>query len=64
MRVVMKTAISGTRNGASWPAVGEEIELPDEEASNLVHNGLALPAPEPVSTEHATRPRRVSKRKS
>jgi hypothetical protein len=37
----MKIAISGSRNGADWPAAGGEIDLPDEEAAHLVAQGLA-----------------------
>jgi hypothetical protein len=41
MRVRMKIAISGSRNGADWPPAGGEIDLPDEEAEHLVSIGLA-----------------------
>lgn len=41
MRVRMKIAISGSRNGADWPPAGGEIDLPDEEAEHLVTIGLA-----------------------
>ena len=34
--------ISGTRDGVSWPAVGEEIELPEWEARNLIGVGYAV----------------------
>lgn len=41
MRVRMKIAISGSRNGADWPPAGGEIDLPNEEAAHLITQGLA-----------------------
>jgi len=65
VRVTMKAAVSGSRNGQSWPAIGETIDLPDEEAVHLVEAKIAEPAGEDESekavveddTEKAT-PRR------
>ena len=34
MRIKLKTHITGTRNGQEWPAYGQELELPDEEAAS------------------------------
>ncbi len=61
MRVQMKATITGTRNGADWPAVGESVDLPDGEATDLIAAGLAVPAaaPEP---EKAAAPKPRSKR--
>lgn len=42
MRVTMKARIAGTRNGEDWPAPGEPIDLPQDEAELLVANGLAV----------------------
>ncbi len=42
MRVTMKARIAGTRNGEDWPAPGESIDLPQDEAELLVANGLAV----------------------
>ena len=42
MRVVMKSQISGTRNGLSWPAPGTEVDLPDAEAKALLRSGDAI----------------------
>lgn len=42
MRVTMKARITGTRNGADWPAPGETVDLPNDEAELLVANGLAV----------------------
>jgi hypothetical protein len=44
MRIVMREQISGTRNEQPWPPVGEEIDLPDDEAAELVERGVAEPA--------------------
>lgn len=42
-RVVMAVQITGTRNGADWPAIGDVIEVPIEEAADLVRHYLAVP---------------------
>lgn len=34
--------ISGTRDGKDWPAPGETIALPEEEANQLLLSGLAV----------------------
>lgn len=47
MRVVMLAHISGTRNGAEWPRVGEDMVVPAAEANDLIRNFLAKPAAEP-----------------
>lgn len=35
-QVTMRTQISGTRNGAEWPAPGGSMEVSDDEAAALV----------------------------
>ena len=42
MRVIMRAGITGTRNGVEWPAPGESIDLPQDEADQLVAAGLAV----------------------
>ena len=42
MRVIMRAGITGTRNGVEWPAPGESIDLPQDEAELLVVAGLAV----------------------
>lgn len=42
MRVKMKVAVSGGRDGQSWPGIGGEIDLPDDEAQSLVTAGMAV----------------------
>lgn len=41
MRVRMLFAITGTRNGEDWPAIGGEIDLPDVEAADMCAAGLS-----------------------
>lgn len=41
MRVQMLTHITGTRDGAEWPLAGGEIDLPDNEAADLIASGRA-----------------------
>lgn len=67
MRVRMKVAISGQRftgevdkkgnslAGSPWPARGEECEVSDAEAVDLISAGLAEPA-DGSSPEHAAPP--------
>jgi hypothetical protein len=42
MRVRLTSQISGTRNGQEWPEPGTEIDLPDDEARNLLTAGTAV----------------------
>lgn len=51
MNVTMKRQISGTRDGVDWPAPGESIDVPDEEAASLIVNGLAEAAAPPEAEE-------------
>lgn len=43
MKVRMKVAMSGSRNGRRWPPPGEELDLPDDEAAGYCSAGLAEP---------------------
>ncbi len=36
--------ISGTRDGEPWPAPGDTIDLPEDEAKNLIATGIAAKA--------------------
>lgn len=49
MKVRLKIDVSGTRNGAPWPARGEIVELPDQEAADMCANGQADPVAEKAS---------------
>ena len=65
MRVVMKSAISGTRNGLDWPGLGGSVDLPDAEARSMIEAGLAIEdatapkaeAPTVAPVEDATAPK-------
>lgn len=64
MRVRMKAALSGTRDGVAWPPAGGCVDLPDEEATHLVGAGLAtLPNDDtpPAVEETATPPDEAEK---
>lgn len=53
VRVQMTAAISGTRNGAQWPPPGGEIDLPEDEAADMIRSFLAQPVPEEAPEEVA-----------
>lgn len=41
MRVVMTVGMSGMRNGQDWPPKGTPIDLPEPEAKDYIHAGMA-----------------------
>lgn len=43
MKVKLKVQLSGTRDGVSWPAVGSVVEVPDDEARDMITSGVAGP---------------------
>ena len=59
MRVKLIVQLSGTRDGAEWPARGETVDLPDDEAVSLLGAGIAVPLGEaPVESAAVdTRPK-------
>jgi len=40
-KVKMLVKISGERNGSEWPDVGGTLDVPKDEADQLVSNGYA-----------------------
>ncbi|MFN0028407.1 MAG: hypothetical protein ACKV2O_14695 [Acidimicrobiales bacterium] len=65
MLVRMKIKISGTRDGADWPAKGDTIDVPDDEAAALVASVSAEvvePEPEPEPEPELFDPPAVSKK--
>lgn len=40
-KVEIVNRISGTRNGESWPAPGETLDVSDDEAETLIRQGNA-----------------------
>lgn len=45
MIVTMLRQLTGTRDGVEWPAPGDPIDVPDDEAASLIDLGLAVAAP-------------------
>lgn len=41
MKIRMKVDVSGTRNGEPWPARGDTIDLPADEAQSLIDSNMA-----------------------
>ncbi|MFH8668810.1 hypothetical protein ACH4F3_28575 [Streptomyces anulatus] len=50
MRIRMKIAMSGLRNGQPWPPVGQTAELPTGEAQHLCASGIAEEVPDGEET--------------
>lgn len=50
MRVRMKVGISGTRDGAAWPAIGECLDTDEREAAELIGAGYAEPGDDDATT--------------
>lgn len=63
MRVKMRHQISGTRDGVAWPAPGEEIDLPDDEAVTLLRQGMAEAIEDKAAPEKATAPKTTTRAK-
>lgn len=43
MKLTMKVQIAGSRNGVRWPEAGETVDLPENEANELIAAKLAVP---------------------
>lgn len=41
MRVRLAQPMSGSRNGVPWPGVGTVVDLPDDEAREMINSGQA-----------------------
>lgn len=41
MKVRLNVQLSGTRDGVPWPAVGSVVELPEDEARDMLTSGVA-----------------------
>lgn len=63
MRVRMNIQISGTRDGVAWPAPGETVTLPDDEAKTLIASRAAekVDEPKPAKAEPKAAARRSTK---
>ena len=51
MRIKMKQMITGLRDGAAWPAIGDTIVVPDAEGAQLCGQGVAEPVAEDPKPE-------------
>lgn len=63
MKVQMVVKISGTRDGADWPAPGESITVPDAEGAELCANGLAVPVKSSPVVETADAPKTPARKR-
>jgi hypothetical protein len=45
--VTMVGYVSGLRDGKPWPLPGHAVDLPDDEAIQLIGNQMAVPATDP-----------------
>ncbi|MCO5986568.1 hypothetical protein NE235_10685 [Actinoallomurus spadix] len=63
MRVKMRHQISGTRDGQDWPAPGEEIDLPEDEAVSVLNSGMAEAIEDADEPEKATAPKPTTRTK-
>ena len=54
--VIMRAAISGTRDGQEWPKPGEVLSTSADEAAQLVEAGLAVAKPSKAAAEAAVAP--------
>lgn len=41
MRVRLRVGMTGARNGVEWPPRGAEMDLPEDEAQQMIAGGLA-----------------------
>lgn len=54
MKLKMLAKVYGLRDGSEWPARGGVIDVPEDEAANLIANGLAAPLEDALPIERAT----------
>ena len=60
-KVIILQSISGSRDGAEWPAPGGSLDVPTDEAEQLIRLGFARAVVEakvsPKSVERAVAPK-------
>ena len=61
-RIRMLAAITGTRNGEPWPEVGEEADVTEAEAVDMITAGLAEVGEEADVTASKPEPKSRAKR--
>lgn len=47
MKIELRVSMTGTRNGQDWPPIGSVVDLPDDEAQQMLAVGLAVLPGEP-----------------
>lgn len=62
MLITMLRQVSGTRDGVDWPAAGENLEVPDDEATSLIAIGLAKAAGETIDEQAPVDSRKAARR--
>jgi len=61
VKIKMQQQITGTRDGAAWPAVGDTLVVPDAEGAALCAQGLAVPVAEQPKPEKRTTRKKTSR---
>ena len=56
MKIQIAAVISGTRNGADWPAPGEILDVPEDEATQLISHRLAIKPEQPEKPARGSKP--------
>lgn len=54
MQVRLLVTVSGTRDGQAWPPAGNTMELPDEEARQMIAAEQAIPVSQHRAAETGT----------
>ncbi len=61
-KVEITARISGTRDGVEWPGIGGTLDVPEDEAADLVRLGLAKVVAK--AAERATAPKPETRKQS
>lgn len=64
MKVKMKVQITGMRDGQRWPAIGGEIDLPDDEGAHACAQGWAEPVAQKPEPEKRVAPKKAAAKKA
>ncbi|MFC8156314.1 hypothetical protein ACFUO0_20065 [Streptomyces cinereoruber] len=62
MRIRMRVTLSGTYNGAPWPPRGEALDVPADEAEQLIRYGAAELVEDTPEEPAAAEPKTTRKR--
>lgn len=61
-KVEITARISGTRDGVEWPGIGGVVDVPEDEAADLVRLGLAKPVAK--AAERAVAPKAETRKQA